>query len=75
MEGSLPLFVLAAIRIVNDSCPSSTWRFILTEAHELAGATTEFEASILHQSGLHLQPEDALIAADEPSHLVSLVSH
>lgn len=75
MEGSLPLFVLAAMRIVNDSCPSSTWRFILTEAHELAGATTEFEASILHQSGLHLQPEDALIAADEPSHLVSLVSH
>lgn len=38
IEASLPLFVLAAMRVVNDACALSTWRCILTEAHELAGA-------------------------------------
>jgi hypothetical protein len=38
IEGSLPLFVLAAMRVVDDACPLSTWRCILTDAHELAGA-------------------------------------
>lgn len=37
MEGMLPLFVLDAMRSMNDSCSSPTWRFILTTAHELAG--------------------------------------
>jgi hypothetical protein len=40
--GSLPLFVLDAIRSVNDRCVSSTWAFILNSAHELAGARAEF---------------------------------
>lgn len=44
MEGLLPLFVLAAIRSMNAPGPSSTWRFILTAAHELAGKT-DFDAS------------------------------
>jgi hypothetical protein len=43
-EGSLPLFVLAAMGSVNDSCSSSTWRFILTAAHELADNQTEVDA-------------------------------
>ena len=38
IEESLPLFVLAATRVVNDACPLSTWRCILTDAHALAGA-------------------------------------
>jgi hypothetical protein len=38
MEGTLPLFVLAAMRSMNDSASSPTWRFILTAAHELAGS-------------------------------------
>jgi len=42
LEGSLPLFVLAAMRSVNDSCASSTWRFILSAAHELAGVRADF---------------------------------
>jgi len=42
LEGSLPLFVLAAMRSVNDSCASSPWKFILTAAHELAGVRAEF---------------------------------
>lgn len=36
MEGTMPLFVLAALRSVNDPTPSP-WRFILDTAHELAG--------------------------------------
>jgi hypothetical protein len=48
MEGSLPLFVLAAIRSMTDSSSSSTWKFILTAAHELAAARTNFDPSILH---------------------------
>jgi HDOD domain len=47
MEGSLPLFVLAAIRSMNASSSSSTWRFILTAAHELADARGVFDASPL----------------------------
>jgi hypothetical protein len=43
MEGSLPLFVLSAIRSMNDSCSSSVWKFILGAAHELAGARTDFD--------------------------------
>jgi HDOD domain len=38
LDGSLPVFVLAAIRSVNDSSSVSSWRFVLTAAHELAGA-------------------------------------
>ena len=38
MEGTLPLFVLGALRSLNDSTSSPTWRFILTAAHELAGS-------------------------------------
>ena len=37
MEGTLPLFVLAAMRSMNAPTSSSAWRFILTTAHELAG--------------------------------------
>jgi hypothetical protein len=46
MEGSLPFFVLAAIGSINDSRPSSTWKFILTEAHELAGARAGLDAML-----------------------------
>jgi hypothetical protein len=42
MEGSLPLFVLSAIQSMNDSCSSSTWKIVLTSAHELAGARSDF---------------------------------
>jgi hypothetical protein len=42
MEGSLPLFVLSAIQSMNDSCSSSTWKIVLTAAHELAGARPDF---------------------------------
>ena len=48
MEGSLPLFVLSAIRSVNDSCSSSVWKFILNAAHELAGKRTDFDPSSFH---------------------------
>jgi hypothetical protein len=41
LEGTLPLFVLAALRSMNDSSFSSAWKFILTTAHELAGARTD----------------------------------
>jgi hypothetical protein len=37
MEETLPPFVLAAMRSVNDSSCSSVWRFVLTAAHKLAG--------------------------------------
>jgi len=37
MEGTLPLFVLSAMRSMNDSSSSSNWRFIINTAHELAG--------------------------------------
>jgi len=43
MERALPLFVLAAMRSVNDPYAPLTWRFILTAAHELAGAREEFD--------------------------------
>ena len=52
MEGSLPLFVLSAIRSMNDSCSSSVWKFILTAAHELAGARTGFRSICLHDFSL-----------------------
>ena len=42
MEGSLPLFVLSAIQSMDDSCSSSTWKIVLTSAHELAGARPAF---------------------------------
>jgi hypothetical protein len=38
MEKALPLFVLAAMRSINDPSSPSVWRFILTAAHRLAGA-------------------------------------
>jgi hypothetical protein len=47
MEGSLPLFVLAAVRSALDSSPSSIWKPILTAAHELAGARGGCESSKL----------------------------
>jgi len=37
LESSLPQFVLSAVHSAKDSCPSSTWSFILVAAHELAG--------------------------------------
>jgi hypothetical protein len=43
VEGSLPLFVLSAIQSMNDSRSSSTWKIILTSAHELAGARPDFD--------------------------------
>ena len=43
MERALPLFVLAAMRSVNDPYAPLTWRFILTAANELAGAREEFD--------------------------------
>lgn len=47
MEGSLPLFVLSAIQSMNDSCSSSTWKIVLTSAHELAGARPDFDSSVI----------------------------
>jgi hypothetical protein len=38
MEETLPPFVTAALRSLDDSGASSAWRFILTAAHELAGS-------------------------------------
>lgn len=46
IEGSLPLFVLAALRCVKAAHPLSTWRFILSKAHELAGVESCFEVSM-----------------------------
>ena len=48
MEGSLPLFVISALRSVNDSRCCSIWKFILTAAHELAGAKAHIYPSTLH---------------------------
>ena len=53
IEGLLPLFVLAAMRVVNEACPLSTWRSILTDAHELAGDTLLFSS---HLTELSLSP-------------------
>jgi len=50
MEGTLPLFVLAAMRGMNDSSASSGWRFILTAAHELAGSRMDLVPFALHGS-------------------------
>lgn len=47
MEGSLPLFVLAAIRTVNHSSPCSTWKFILSAAHKVADSRKEFDQAAL----------------------------
>jgi hypothetical protein len=49
MEESLPLFVLAAIRSMNDPSSSSPWKIIVNAAHELAGVSTKFDPSALHQ--------------------------
>ena len=46
MEGSLPLFVLSALRSMKDDCSTSRWKVILTAAHELASVRTDFEPSI-----------------------------
>ena len=45
LEATLPLFVHAVLRGMNDSSSSSPWRFILTTAHELAGVRTDLDAS------------------------------
>jgi HDOD domain len=47
IEESLPLFVLAAIRSMNDT--ASPWKAILDAAHELAGVCTGFDPSPLHR--------------------------
>jgi hypothetical protein len=44
MERALPPFVLAALRSVRESDPSSDWRFILTAAHELAAPGKGFDS-------------------------------
>jgi hypothetical protein len=48
LTSSLPLFVLSAIRSMNDSCSSSVWKFVLTAAHELAGARSDYDPSAFH---------------------------
>ncbi len=48
MEGTLPLFVLAAIRSMNDTSASPGWRFILAAAHELAGSRMDRAPFPLH---------------------------
>jgi len=45
MEGSLPFFVLSALRSMHEGVNSSPWRFILSEAHKLAGARKECPVS------------------------------
>jgi hypothetical protein len=52
MEGTLPLFVLEAIRGMSDSSSLSGWRFILTAAHELAGSCTDMDTAPFAQRGL-----------------------
>jgi hypothetical protein len=47
IEDSLPFFVIAAIPSTHDPQPSSTWKFILSEAHELAGAGTDLDRNTL----------------------------
>jgi hypothetical protein len=47
MEGSLPPFVLIAIRSIDDSSDPCPWRFILSEAHKLAGARIHCSLSSL----------------------------
>jgi hypothetical protein len=51
MEGTLPLFVLAAMRSMSDSSSSSGWRFILTAAHELAGSRMDLDPFALNSIG------------------------
>jgi hypothetical protein len=46
-ELALPPFVLAVGRAITGSRPSSTWRSILTTAHELAGGEMDFDSSAL----------------------------
>lgn len=48
MDGALPPFVLDALHGVNDANSSSSWRFILTAAHELAAQRQESLATLLH---------------------------
>ncbi|MGD0096769.1 MAG: HDOD domain-containing protein [Terracidiphilus sp.] len=50
MEGTLPLFVLAAMRSIHDSTALSGWRFILTAAHELAGSRMDLVPFARHGS-------------------------
>jgi len=45
VQEALPSFVLAAMRSFNDSCPSATWRSILTTAHELAGGEMDLDSA------------------------------
>jgi hypothetical protein len=51
MEGTLPLFVLSAMRSMNDSSSSSNWRFIINTAHELAGVRMDRGTGALHGAG------------------------
>jgi hypothetical protein len=50
MEGALPLFVLDALRGANDPSSSSSWRFILTAAHELAAQQQEPTAMMVRDA-------------------------
>jgi len=50
LEGSLPPFVLSAIRSSNHSS-SSDWKFILKAAHELAADNEECDPSVIHDFG------------------------
>jgi hypothetical protein len=52
IEGSLPLFVLAAIRTLNHASPTSTWRFILTAAHQFADTLKDFDAAAARRMNL-----------------------
>jgi hypothetical protein len=52
IEESLPLFVLAAMRSMNDPYSSSPWKIILSAAHELAGEGVEFDPSALQSLSL-----------------------
>jgi hypothetical protein len=51
MEGSLPSFVLAAVRSVKDCCSSSVWSFVLTAAHELADNQTDVDELVIEDEG------------------------
>ena len=62
IEGSLPLFVLDAIRTLNGTGKSSPWRYILNAAHELGGFRMDFDESSLddiHNMGTDRAEQDA----------------
>jgi len=70
MAGSLPFFVIAAIGSINDSRPSSTWKFILREAHELADGRTDLRASTLPTISAHARNSALLRSGIACCHLL-----